>query len=56
LFNRCKEVKIVEQNRELVMMEIGIDETGALMVENETGEKERIISGEVSVRGLYGYT
>lgn len=56
LVNRGKEVKIVEQNRERVMKAIGIDETGALMVENETGEKERIISGEVSVRGLYGYT
>ncbi len=33
----------------------GIDETGALLVHDEEGSKETIISGEVSVRGLYGY-
>ena len=33
----------------------GIDDTGALIVENEQGEVRRVTSGEVSVRGLYGY-
>lgn len=55
LVNKGKEVKIVEPNKERVMKAIGIDKAGALIVENETGEEERIISGEVSVRGLYGY-
>ncbi|SEP76625.1 BirA family transcriptional regulator, biotin operon repressor / biotin-[acetyl-CoA-carboxylase] ligase [Lachnospiraceae bacterium NE2001] len=34
----------------------GIDKTGALLVENSKGEIIPITSGEVSVRGLYGYT
>ena len=33
----------------------GIDATGALIVVREDGTEERISSGEVSVRGLYGY-
>ncbi len=33
----------------------GIDNTGALLVEDEAGEIHRIISGEVSVRGILGY-
>ena len=33
----------------------GIDETGALLVEDSEGEIKRIISGEVSVRGVLGY-
>lgn len=32
-----------------------LDETGALLVTYPDGTKERIFSGEVSVRGLYGY-
>ncbi|MCR5214362.1 MAG: biotin--[acetyl-CoA-carboxylase] ligase [Eubacterium sp.] len=33
----------------------GIDKTGALLVEDKTGNIISISSGEVSVRGLYGY-
>lgn len=33
----------------------GIDDMGALLVTLEDGTKERIFSGEASVRGLYGY-
>ncbi|MDO4556974.1 MAG: biotin--[acetyl-CoA-carboxylase] ligase, partial [Lachnospiraceae bacterium] len=33
----------------------GIDEEGSLIVCDENGQIEKIISGEVSVRGLYGY-
>lgn len=33
----------------------GIDDTGALLVVYPDGTRERIFSGEVSVRGLYGY-
>ena len=32
----------------------GIDKTGALLVEVD-GQTKRVVSGEVSVRGLYGY-
>ena len=34
----------------------GIDEAGNLLVEKENGETMRVNAGEVSVRGLYGYT
>ncbi len=33
----------------------GIDENAALLVTYDTGEQEAVLSGEVSVRGLYGY-
>ena len=33
----------------------GINEEGALLVEKEDGSIEKITSGEVSVRGIYGY-
>lgn len=35
---------------------VGIDETFALLVRWENGETEAVSAGEVSVRGLYGYT
>lgn len=34
---------------------VGMDDQGALLVTLPDGTKERIFSGEVSVRGLYGY-
>ena len=33
----------------------GIDDSGALLVEGKDGNVFRVTSGEVSVRGLYGY-
>lgn len=61
LANRDREVQVyygmVEQaSRENTQVGIarGIDEEGALLVEID-GKIERIVSGEVSVRGLYGY-
>lgn len=56
LVNRGREVRIIDKGLERVMTALGIDAYGALLVENENGLQERIISGEVSVRGLYGYT
>lgn len=32
-----------------------IDETGALLVRDETGEMRRVLAGDVSVRGVMGY-
>lgn len=62
LVNRDKEVKIyygmVEDTSDDEIEQgiaKGIDTTGALMVEIQ-GEEKRIISGEVSVRGIYHYT
>lgn len=55
LVNRNREVKIIEKDRERVLTAIGIDKNGALLVKDAQGNQEAIISGEVSVRGLYGY-
>lgn len=55
LINRGRDVKIVERGGERVLKAIGINDKGALVVENASGEQESIVSGEVSVRGLYGY-
>jgi phosphorylcholine metabolism protein LicD len=56
LVNCDKQVQIVDNDNIRVMKAIGIDEYGRLLVENEEGYCEAVISGEVSVRGLYGYT
>lgn len=55
LVNRGREVKVLTEQGEKIRFSQGIDETGALLVEDRTGNLEKIISGEVSVRGLYGY-
>lgn len=55
LINRGKEVKIVEKEQETVLKAIGVDQHGGLIVEDAEGKRRSIISGEVSVRGLYGY-
>jgi BirA family biotin operon repressor/biotin-[acetyl-CoA-carboxylase] ligase len=55
LVNRNRTVKIIEKDRERIMTAMGIDENGALLVKDDEGNEEAIISGEVSVRGVYGY-
>lgn len=55
LVNRGKEVKVIEKEKERILTAIGIDNRGGLIVEDSAGQRETIISGEVSVRGLYGY-
>lgn len=61
LANLNREVKIfygmredVEDNECETGIAKGIDKDGALIVDTEHGPK-RVVSGEVSVRGLYGY-
>jgi BirA family biotin operon repressor/biotin-[acetyl-CoA-carboxylase] ligase len=36
-------------------MVMDIDDDGALMVLDDRGDKKRIISGDVSIRGVEGY-
>lgn len=55
LINVGREVKIIRRNDEVIRKALGINEWGELLVQDENGEIENIFSGEVSVRGLYGY-
>lgn len=55
LINVGQDVKIIQSNEEKIRKAIGINERGELLVEDENQNIEKIISGEVSVRGLYGY-
>ena len=64
-FIRSKyEKHLITKNREVYIdgpkggffaMAQGIDEEGALVVTDEKGDRRRIVSGEVSIRGLCGY-
>lgn len=50
-----KQVKLIKKSEEVVAEVIGITEDGGLKVRHVDGTIEAIVSGEVSVRGLYGY-
>ena len=55
LINVNREVRIMKDGKDLVRRALGINERGELLVEDEEGRRECIFSGEVSVRGIYGY-
>ena len=55
LINRGRQVVISDHAGYMICTSEGIDETGALLVVREDGTREAITSGEVSVRGIYGY-
>ena len=55
LVNRKKEVLIKEKDGEYTGISRGINDKGELLVEKKDGTCVEIFSGEVSVRGLYGY-
>ena len=48
-------VRIIEEGREKNVKALEINEKGELLVE-EQGQIRTIIAGEISVRGIYGYT
>lgn len=50
-----KNVKILKFGKEYIVKALDIDHEGQLIVEHEDGTEEKIFSGEVSMRGLYGY-
>ncbi len=50
-----KSVKIIEQKGEYIAQAIGITSDGSLQIVTQEGEERTVVSGEVSVRGLYGY-
>lgn len=51
-----KEVKIIKNGKEAACKAVDIDKEGALIIKYKDGEKDRIISGEVSVRGIGSYS
>ncbi len=55
LVNRGRQVRFLRRGQETIRTALGIDENGELVVEDEEGRRETVLSGEVSVRGLYGY-
>ncbi len=50
-----EQVKVLRDKTECIGISRGITKTGQLIVEYSDGSKEEVFSGEVSVRGLYGY-
>ncbi len=55
LVNKEKEVKVLGTLHEYTGICHGINEIGELLVETENSKIEKVCSGEVSVRGVYGY-
>ena len=50
-----REVKLLRSGGEEIATAIGIDDKFGLIVRHPDGREETVTSGEVSVRGLYGY-
>ena len=48
-------VRVVGTDSEFVGTAKAVDETGALLVTDDNGQDRRVLSGDVSVRGLMGY-
>jgi len=55
MVNAGREVRILDPAGEYTGRALGINEKGELLVEVPGGEVRHVISGEVSVRGIYGY-
>jgi len=55
LINKDAAVRVLDPLGEYQGTARGIDESGNLLVETEDGSVKKVYSGEVSVRGLYGY-
>ncbi len=55
MVNAGGEIRILDPAGEYTGRALGINEKGELLVEMESGEVKHVISGEVSVRGIYGY-
>lgn len=55
LVNRGNQVKIIREEADYTGVAKGITPLGELIVERADGSLEYVLSGEVSVRGVYGY-
>lgn len=55
LVNRGRQVRVLAPKGEYSGIARGINDAGELLVELEDGSVRTVMSGEVSVRGIYGY-
>lgn len=55
LVNRGETVCVLEPGHEWKGTALGISKTGALIIKTDGGDLREVDSGEVSVRGVYGY-
>lgn len=55
LVNNGRQVQILAPQGVWAGVSLGIDREGQLLVEKPDGSIEPVVSGEVSVRGVYGY-
>lgn len=55
LVNKDREVRVLEPGNEYTAYALGVNDNGELMVRRDDGTVETVFSGEVSVRGVYGY-
>lgn len=55
LVNRDQQVKVIELRNTYIGCAKGVNEKGELLLELADGTIKEIVSGEVSVRGIYGY-
>ncbi len=51
-----KEVQLTNRGKVTKAKVIDISDSGELVIENQQGNLEYIVSGEISVRGIYGYS
>jgi len=51
-----KEIQLVNRGKVTTAKAIDISDNGELIIENNQGAIEHIVSGEVSIRGIYGYS
>ncbi len=50
-----KDIKLIERGNETKCKAIDLSKEGKLIVQHNDGKVEEVISGEVSVRGIFGY-
>ena len=50
-----KDIQVLRENSRRPAKAIGVTEDGALVVEFTPGVRETVNSGEISIRGMYGY-
>ena len=55
LVNRGRQVLVLAPKGQYTGEALGIESNGELLVKTKDGSVKKVMSGEVSVRGIYGY-